>query len=366
MTEAPRQTPTPWSRLSGAIGDSLDAKCLLIAAVGLAIASAGEALIDLPSPSRSSVADDFLPALEEIRDDPWGVVGSAASLLATPVRSVASSWLETLRLGGGNAAWFHAAANVVWGLIVWSLFGAAIGRIAVVRAADEVETVGLRDALRFAASRALSLLAAPLGPMVAAGLLGGLCAAVGLLFRADGGWLVELGGVLSILALLAGLAMTLLLAGLALGWPLMVMTVSAEGEDAFDAVSRSYSYVGHRPLKYTASVAILAAVGLVAALVVMAGAGAIEHLAEWGLALGARDDDVVGLFGPFSRNAPARLWGRGLRWLVVAWSYSYFWAAAARLYLLLRLDVDGAPWHAVYRPSADQARPEAQAGAELS
>ena len=44
--------------------------------------------------------------------------------------------------------------------------------------------------------------------------------------------------------------MALLLLGLAFGWPLMWATISTEGTDSFDALSRSYAYVFQRPLRY--------------------------------------------------------------------------------------------------------------------
>ena len=33
-----------------------------------------------------------------------------------------------------------------------------------------------------------------------------------------------------------------------------------------------------------------------------------------------------------------------------SWVYSYFWTAAAIVYLLLRQDVDGTPWHVIAAP----------------
>ena len=41
--------------------------------------------------------------------------------------------------------------------------------------------------------------------------------------------------------------MAILLLGALVGWPLMWATVSVEGTDAFDALSRSYAYTYHRP-----------------------------------------------------------------------------------------------------------------------
>src|SRR5262249_34484859 len=49
-------------------------------------------------------------------------------------------------------------------------------------------------------------------------------------------------GLLWWVMLIIGLLMAVALVGLALGWPLMAPTVSAEGTDRWEAVSRSYSY----------------------------------------------------------------------------------------------------------------------------
>ena len=47
--------------------------------------------------------------------------------------------------------------------------------------------------------------------------------------------------------ILLGLMMAVLLDRRWSGWPLMWATVSVEGTDAFDALSRSYAYIYHRP-----------------------------------------------------------------------------------------------------------------------
>ena len=49
-------------------------------------------------------------------------------------------------------------------------------------------------------------------------------------------------GLLFPLVLLGGLAMAVALFGM-IGWPMIHATLSAEGSDSFDALSRSYSYV---------------------------------------------------------------------------------------------------------------------------
>jgi hypothetical protein len=65
--------------------------------------------------------------------------------------------------------------------------------------------------------------------------------------------------------LLLGLLMAILLLGALVGWPLMWATISVEGTDAFDALSRSYAYTYQRPwrlLWYVLVVVVLAIVSM--------------------------------------------------------------------------------------------------------
>jgi hypothetical protein len=43
-------------------------------------------------------------------------------------------------------------------------------------------------------------------------------------------------------------------------------------------------------------------------------------------------------------------WLGVLRLLAHGWIFSFFWTAAAYLYLWLRLDIDGCPWSEIDRP----------------
>ena len=127
----------------------------------------------------------------------------------------------------------------------------------------------------------------------------------------------------------------------------MHATVAAEGEDAADALSRSYSYVNQRLVRYVAHVAIAWAIGAVGLLAASSSPGSSS-----GWPAGASAS------GPRTRSADradagrrARLLGRpASAWLVHGWIYSYFWSAASIIYLILRRDVDGADWHDVYLP----------------
>ena len=128
----------------------------------------------------------------------------------------------------------------------WSIFAGAISRIAAVEFAKD-ERIDLRESIAFTAKKFWSYLFSPIVPLIGIVLFmvcnnfGGLIGRIPHL----GPILVGLGLPL---ALLAGFILTLLTIGLVFGLPLMFPTISAEGTDAFDAISRAYSYVYSRPL----------------------------------------------------------------------------------------------------------------------
>lgn len=133
-----------------------------------------------------------------------------------------------------------------WFLLIWSLFGGAISRIAAVHVARD-EKISVRQALRFSISKVLSFLFAPLIPLLIILFIGVIVAATGwvLLHIPYAGPIVM--SLVFFLALLAGFIMTLVSLGTIGGFNLMFPTVAVEGSDSFDAISRSFSYVFARP-----------------------------------------------------------------------------------------------------------------------
>ncbi len=130
-------------------------------------------------------------------------------------------------------------------LVIWSILGGAICRMAALHFARD-ERIAPKAAIAFAGRKFLAFFAAPLLPMlmiVGVGiclLLGGLVGAIpyiGELFA----------GILMVLALLGGFVIALVFIGVAAGGSLFWPTIATEGSDAFDAISRSYSYVYSRP-----------------------------------------------------------------------------------------------------------------------
>ncbi|MEX2559967.1 MAG: hypothetical protein WD403_08630 [Pirellulales bacterium] len=237
---------------------------------------------------------------------------------------------------------------LLWAAAVWALFGGALTRMAAVQLARE-ENIGLKPALRYAAGKWRSYLAAPLFPLL--GVL--LCVlpmlVVGLLMRADAGLLVA--AIVWPLMLLGGLLMAILLLGLLFGWPLMAATISAEGTDSFDALGRAYSYVYHRPLHYLFYAAVAVLLGGLAWLLVIYFAEAVIYLPQWAASWGSGNERIAGVRAGVGPSAPegvgewgARLiefWAGCVRVVALGFAYSYFWTASTAMYFLLRRDDDG-------------------------
>lgn len=156
-----------------------------------------------------------------------------------------------LAIGPGLLFYHHPLYGLIfsaWFLLVWSLFGGAIARIAAVHVARD-EKISVRQALRFSISKVLSFLFAPLIPLLIILFIAAVVAATGwvLLHIPAAGPIVM--GLVFFLALLAGFIMTLVALGTLGGFNLMFPTVAVEGSDSFDAISRSFSYVFARPWK---------------------------------------------------------------------------------------------------------------------
>jgi hypothetical protein len=392
MTDAPtapaEPATTPWPRLLGALGASLDAKSLILAAVGVLLLWGGWSAIDAVAPVGTGAA--FAPRVERrlrvagslvrpqkvavVRDGqslalarPWDprLLAAAADHAADPVTFVAAPFARLFDRDIGTRSFFHALLAAAWALVVWALVGGAIARIAAVRAATS-EREGFGAALNFAAGRAGALLGAPLSALTGIAFFAALGAAFGALARVPGPLGPTVVGALLFLPLIGALVMALILVGLAAGWPLMVAGVAVEREDRFDALSRAYAYVYQRPLKFVACVLVAWLAGTAGFVAAAGFARLVVHLAEWSLSFGASTRRVAALDGDPGDPEVASLFFRGWLWLAglaaYAWAFSYFWSAASYLYLLLRYDVDGAPWHRV-DVDAGPAVPDSEAAA---
>jgi hypothetical protein len=251
----------------------------------------------------------------------------------------------------------------LWSAAVWALFGAAICRTAAVQLAAD-EQIGWGATLRYAVRKWPSYIAAPLLP------IGGvLLAAIPVLVL---GWIMRagvglfLGGLLWPLALAAGLLMALLLLGVLFGWPLMWATISVEGTDSFDALSRSYAYVFQRPLRYLFYISVATIIGWLGWVLVQNFAAGVVWMAYWAAGWGCGMDQLkliqtggeeLGTIGG-AGAVLVRFWAGCVKLLAVGYLFSYFWTAAVAIYFQLRRDVDATEMDEVFL-DADQSEPAA-------
>ncbi len=224
------------------------------------------------------------PYLVLASDDRSGFVytlGRQVPVLVEPLIKFVRPIALVLQPGAGPLVRFYCLLVILWTLAVWALIGGAITRMAAVEVARR-EKLGMVEAIRFAVQRFLSFFSAPLFPLVFVAILVVLVIIYGFFH-----WIPVVGdvvvdGVFWWLILLAGLVMALVLVGL-VGWPLMSATISAEGTDSWEAVSRSYSYVFQAPWHYLWYAVVALAYGAVLIFFVSLMASMTAYLGKWAL-----------------------------------------------------------------------------------
>lgn len=252
----------------------------------------------------------------------------------------------------------------IWAIGVWGYFGAAICRTAALALARD-EYISLADSLAHARRKWVSHFAAPLIPLVPVVLTVVGLGFLGLLLRTD--WGTFLLGILWPLILLGGLTIVVLGIGVLFGWPLMWGTLATENADAFDAVSRSFSYLFQRPLQYLFYVILAAVLGTLCWILVANVAAATILLSHWAVDWGADLSRWTSAEVPFTRSVGSVMlgqpqltpvgwigsnllgfWKASLKLVAISFLYSFFWTAACAWYLLLRRDVDATEIEEIY------------------
>lgn len=345
-----------WTRLLRAVSIALDTRKIVLAIVGLLLLQSGWWAIDQAFGASFAVEvmpDATPPAL------PAGLsveaVGSAlvanARLAVEPARQLMAPFAAVFEIGTGTTRWFSALLMGLWGLVVGVVLGAAISRIAVMDAVLG-DPVGILTALKFTLRRIKGLLGAPLIPLIGLAFFALPSLGIGALYRVADPNLV---GWLGFIPLLVGVVMALVLLGLALSWPLMTTTIAVEGDDAFDALSRSYSYFFQRTARYGWYLAIVWASATVGLIVVGAFARLVVHLALWSQSFTAPDALLLTAYQVGSQSTEVAAAGSATAgfWLLLVGLItkgvvvSLFWSSMVLVYLMIRHDVDGTSWHDV-------------------
>ena len=251
----------------------------------------------------------------------------------------------------------------LWSLAVWAFAGGFITRRAVVKIGIE-DTPGLVETAQFACRRWLWYFLAPLYPLLGILILLVLHIPLGWFMELDVG--VAVAGLVWIFVLIAGVAAAWLLIGTLLGWPLMWGALSAERDgDAFEAFSRSFSYVYGRPLHYLFYAVVASLLGGLGFALAFVFVQLLFDFGLWAVSWGAGHDRVQAIHTLMETGAPSQplQFGIVLLWFwrsVVAtflqgYVFAYFWSAAGIIYLLMRLDVDEKEMDEVYLPEDEPA-----------
>jgi hypothetical protein len=173
-------------------------------------------------------------------------------------------------IGEGWRNWWYAMLGVILTLIVWGLAAGAITRIAAMQLARN-ERVGLGEALGYARRKLFDYIIGPAIPLIVfalLALLNALGTLVTMIFPYIGSIITA---ILLPLPILSALVMAVMLIAF-VGWPLFYATISVEGSDSFDALSRTlayitqgaWSYVKYTVLAFVFSVVIIFVVALLA------------------------------------------------------------------------------------------------------
>jgi hypothetical protein len=290
---------------------------------------------------------------------------------------------------------------ILWMLAVWGFFGGAICRIAAVQITRN-ERISLKEAILFTRARLISFVTAPMLPLA---LLAGLWVCLVLFGVVDIiPWFGDLvAGLFWPVVLIIGFIMAVVLVGL-IAWPLMIATISVEGSDSFDALSRSYSYLYQAPWQLAWSSFLAVVYGAVLVFFVGFMASLLVFLGKWGVSgtpflsstdpKNDREPSYLFYYAPtsfgwrdllisqnqfvethetvrsdghkakalefkkeYTENLSfANYMGAGLMvvwiWplflLVVGFGYSYFWSASTIIYTLMRRHVDDTELDEVY------------------
>jgi hypothetical protein len=263
-----------------------------------------------------------------------------------------------------------------WFLLVWSVLGGAIARIAAVHVARD-EKMSVRSAVTFSVSKVLSFLFAPLIPLVIVLVLGVVIAIGGLLLYIPWAGPVVV-GLIYFLALLAGFIMALVLVGTVGGLNLMFPTIAVEGSDSFDAISRSFSYIFARPWRmiwYTIVALFYGALCFLFVRLFIFVTLALTHFfTQWWLRDGSRADQEWHAMwpGPQFGDLPHQVnfaaldpgasagafltafWVYLLIGLLGAFAISFYFSANTIIYYLLRREVDATELDDVYLEQTDE------------
>jgi len=232
--------------------------------------------------------------------------GSAFKLVEITPFEVINGFLISPRLGlcSSLSALASSMQSVEWGeyvvlivlvlglMIIWSVFAGAITRLTALEL-GRGEKTGLKDSISFVMRKFWSYFWSPLTPILGVLFFIACNVAGGLLGK------IEFAGEIAVavgfpLAILSGFLIVFLGIVGVIGFILMFPAISSEGSDAFDAISRAYSYVLSRPLHFLSLFITLIVCGMILTFVAGYGACLVMKTSYFtvGLGMGGKLNEI--------------------------------------------------------------------------
>ncbi len=303
----------PWLLLLEIPAIALRGRVVLLAAVGVCAVWAVDATWN--------VSQRAMP----VPPEQWSELGTVA---ASSLLAVWLAFVEPFVAIAGGESIGPNLVRIIARVIVWALVGGAIVRIAALSLTRD-ESPSIPGAVRYAWRNTSGFLGGPLLLLAGLGVVWLPLALVRLAMQAA--VLEPIAAVLWPFVILAAFVAMVYTLGAAVGWPLVLAAAATDDSDAFDAVSRMFSYVYQKPLRLVGYLVAIAALGLVMAVGTHAFATSVHHACLFA----AGENNVAWAASAIS------WWTSAAYRLVTAILTAYLWSAASGLYVLRRLDVDG-------------------------
>ena len=279
-----------------------------------------------------------------------------------PAAYIFASKVEPSGAHLGASGFWYFLFGTVCSMAIWSFVGLAIARVCLLRVTRN-ETIGIDDAFDFAFDHWLASFGGVSIPLVASFALCVPAALLGLLMTFDfGAAVVSLLWPL-VLALATGMAMLLL--GLTYAWPLIISSAACEGQNSFDAMTRSFAYVFQRPINCLGYAVVAMLFGGFCWLIIANLSDSIVDMSYWATSWGANRVDgdlprievLKGLVSDTETSSESMLsfsqhtigfWNALIQTIAASFLYGLFWCMASTVYLLLRRDVDNTEMDEIY------------------
>ncbi len=211
-----------------------------------------------------------------------GSANEGPPLQVEPFRQFFQPVIDLFKYTPAKSQWWYSFFGIALTLVVWGIAAGAITRIAAVQLARN-EQIGIGEAIGYARKKFFDYILGPAIPLIIAGVLA--------LINAIGGELTQvpyLGSIVVAILLPLPILSSLIIAAMVvafIGWPLFYATISAEGSDSFDALSRTLAYITQRAWSYIKYTLTAIVYSIVVVLIVVFLASFAVYLVRWSVGL---------------------------------------------------------------------------------